>query len=78
MNCARTVDEENLYFYQYNYEVYYVTHECIQPGTELFVWYGEIYGKYLRLSRTMDDYKRRFNENGPKAIYINTFITGTI
>ncbi|XP_076085389.1 histone-lysine N-methyltransferase PRDM7-like [Mytilus galloprovincialis] len=55
INCARTIDEENLEVHQYKYEIYYVTNQCIKPGTELLVWYGDSYGKLLGLKRTLDD-----------------------
>lgn len=72
MNCARTVDEENLYIYFHNNVVYYVTHEDIRPGTELLIWYGDNYGYSLGLSRTTEDYQRRFNESEWKFIRHNT------
>lgn len=68
---ANTIDQENLWHLQLNYEVYYVTQECIQPGTELLVWYGSGYGSRLGLTRTTDDYMRRWNETKWKTHLVN-------
>lgn len=68
INCPRTVDEENLYLFQFNDEIYYVTYECIKRGTELLIWYGPGYGTELGLERKSEDYQRRFNE--PEVKYI--------
>lgn len=74
VNCARTVDEENLYIYMYNYDVYYVTYEDIKPGTELLVWYGDGYGETLDLFRTDKDYQRRFNDSEWRFVRKSTLI----
>ncbi|XP_071153750.1 histone-lysine N-methyltransferase PRDM7-like [Mytilus edulis] len=72
VNCANTVEEENLYLLQYNYEIYYVTYECVKPGTELLVWYGDSYGEHLGLHRTEEDYQRRFNEPDIRQVFVST------
>ncbi|XP_063409677.1 histone-lysine N-methyltransferase PRDM9-like [Mytilus trossulus] len=73
MNCARTIDEENLEVHQYNYEIYYVTNQCIKPGTELLVWYGDSYGELLGLERTSDD--DDYAELSGKNIIVGTMNT---
>lgn len=76
VNCANTVDQENVFYYQHNYEVYHVTYECIKPGTELSIWYGTRYGKLLGLNRTSDDYMKRFNETDKRALIHNSLSYG--
>ncbi|VDI63099.1 Hypothetical predicted protein [Mytilus galloprovincialis] len=73
INCARTIDEENLDVYQYNYEIYYVTNQCIKPGTELLVWYGDSYGESLGLERTSDD--DDYAELSGRTIIVDTMDT---
>lgn len=68
VDCARTVNEENLYLYQLNDKPYYVSYECIKSGTELLIWYGTDYGVDLGLNRTVEDYKRRFNEDDTRYV----------
>lgn len=76
---ANNIDQENLYVYQYNYEIYYVTFECIKPGTELLVWYGDDYGETLGLNRTQEQYQRRFNISGDQRHrFLNTITCGKI
>jgi len=62
------VNEENLYLYQLNDKPYYVSYECIKSGTELLIWYGTDYGVDLGLNRTVEDYKRRFNEDDTRYV----------
>ena len=50
VNCSRTEDEQNLVAYQYRGEIYYRAYKDIQPGTELFVWYGEQYAQHLGIN----------------------------
>ncbi|CAG2199086.1 PRDM7_9 [Mytilus edulis] len=73
INCARTIDEENLDVYQYNYEIYYVTNQCIKPGRELLVWYGDSYGESLGLERTSDD--DDYAELSGRTIIVDTMDT---
>lgn len=77
VNMADTIDQENLYVLQYNYEIYYVTYECIKPGTELLVWYGDDYGAIYGLERTEEDYQRRFNTS-TEIDYLDTVPSGIV
>lgn len=72
---ANTIDQENLYVHQYNYEIYYVTYECIKPGTELLIWYGDDYGAAYGLERTDKDYQKRF-PTSPEILYLDTVPSG--
>ena len=47
MNCARNEEEQNLLAFQYKGEIFYRTIKDVAEHTELFVWYGEEYGKEL-------------------------------
>lgn len=79
VNMANTIDQENLYIYQYNFEIYYVTYECVKAGTELLVWYGDEYGENFGLTRTDEDYQTRFNTSGKQFIeYLNTIPNGPV
>ncbi|CAC5406667.1 PRDM7_9 [Mytilus coruscus] len=71
VNCPRTVHEENLYVLQLNNEIFYVTYECITPGTEFLVWYGPDYGEDLGLQRKPEDYQERFNEEDIRYVIEN-------
>ena len=72
---ANTIDQENLYAHQYNFQMYYVTYECIKPGIELLIWYGEDYGAAYGLKRTEEDYLGRFNAS-TEIFYLNTVQSG--
>ena len=47
VNCARNEEEQNLLAFQYKGDIYYRTIKDVSVGTELFVWYGDEYGKEL-------------------------------
>ena len=47
VNCARNEEEQNLLAFQYKGEIFYRTIKDVSVGTELFVWYGDEYGKEL-------------------------------
>jgi len=45
--CARSVNEQNLYSFQYCGNIYYRAFKEIPPGTELLVWYDDIYPQFM-------------------------------
>ncbi|XP_069482618.1 histone-lysine N-methyltransferase PRDM9-like [Ambystoma mexicanum] len=47
VNCARNEEEQNLVAFQYLEQIYYRTCKAINTHCELFVWYGDEYGKEL-------------------------------
>jgi len=47
INCARNAEEQNLFSFQYQGNIFFNTIKDILPGTELLVWYGEQYVKLL-------------------------------
>ena len=49
VNSARYEAEQNLIAFQYIGEIYYRTFKAIPAGEELFVWYGDDYGRHLGL-----------------------------
>ncbi|XP_053393934.1 uncharacterized protein LOC123525313 [Mercenaria mercenaria] len=42
---------ENIVAVQHKGEIFYQAFKSIQPGTELFVWYGETYGEFLGIEK---------------------------
>lgn len=54
INCARNEEEQNLVAFQYHGEIYYRSFKKIQPGNELFVWYGDQYAKDLGISTSFN------------------------
>ena len=47
IRCARHKDEQNLFAFQYNGNIYYRAFKDIPYGTELLVWYDENYPMYM-------------------------------
>lgn len=47
IRCARHKDEQNLFAFQYNENIYYRAFKDIPYGTELLVWYDENYPMYM-------------------------------
>ena len=47
IRCARHKDEQNLYAFQYNGNIYYRAFKDIPLGTEMLVWYDENYPMYM-------------------------------
>jgi hypothetical protein len=47
ISCARNNTEQNLYAFQYCGNIYYRAFKEISPGTELQVWYDEIYPHFM-------------------------------
>ncbi|KAK3729595.1 hypothetical protein QZH41_016162 [Actinostola sp. cb2023] len=53
--CARNSSEQNLYAFQYCGNIYYRAFKEISPGTELLVWYDEIYPQSMGIPLTLSD-----------------------
>ena len=53
VNCAMTRHQMNLLVIQCKERIYYVTIRPIFPGEELFVYYGDVYGKSLGVNITL-------------------------
>jgi len=47
IRCARHKDEQNLFAFQYNGNIYYRAFKDIPSGTELLVWYDDKYPMYM-------------------------------
>ena len=47
IRCARHKDEQNLFAFQYNGDIYYRAFKNIPYKTELLVWYDENYPMYM-------------------------------
>ena len=50
VNCARSVNEQNVMAFQYIGEMYYRTVKKIADGEELLVYYGDEYAKVLGIN----------------------------
>ena len=53
--CARNNSEQNLYAFQYCGNIYYRAFKEIPPGTELLVWYDDIYPQNLGVPLKISD-----------------------
>ncbi|XP_060559329.1 uncharacterized protein LOC132719568 [Ruditapes philippinarum] len=51
INTPNSAEMENVVAVQYKGQMYYQVFRSIQPGTELFVWYGEAYGDFLGIPK---------------------------
>lgn len=49
INCAARKEDQNVDAVQYKGEMYYQVTRAIPAGTELLVWYGDAYAKWLGL-----------------------------
>jgi len=49
INCASSVDSQNMTAVQTAGDIYYRTVQTIEPNTELLVWYGDDYAAELGL-----------------------------
>ncbi|XP_054719286.1 histone-lysine N-methyltransferase PRDM9-like [Uloborus diversus] len=47
VNCANVEEKQNLVAFQFRKDVYYRTYKPVLEFTELFVWYGDAYGREL-------------------------------
>lgn len=55
IQCARHREEQNLFVFQYLGNVYYRAFKDISQGTELLVWYDEIYPQYMGIPLSIHD-----------------------
>ena len=53
VNCARHDGEQNLVLVQEGLDVFYEVSKDIYEGTELLIWYGDTYLKYMGIPITM-------------------------
>ena len=53
-------------------EMYYLVFKSVQPGTELFVWYGDEYGDFLEIDKFEPPRYYHANRKYSRAIYICT------
>lgn len=51
LNCAGNVEQENVVAVACAGLILYMTTRDIEPGSEMFVWYGDGYGDYLKINR---------------------------
>ena len=51
LNCAGNVEQENVVAVSCAGLILYMTTRDIYPGSEMFVWYGDGYGDFLKISR---------------------------
>jgi len=49
INCASSVESQNMTAFQTGGDIYYRTVQTIRPNTELLVWYGDDYAAELGL-----------------------------
>ena len=54
IRCARHKEEQNLFSFQYNGNIYYRAFKDIACGTELLVWYDEKYPMYMGIPLGME------------------------
>lgn len=55
IRCARHKEEQNLYAFQYNKEIYYRAFADIPAGSELLVWYEDTYPQYMGIPLKITD-----------------------
>lgn len=56
IRCARHIEEQNLYAFQYCGNIFYRAFKEVPPGTELLVWYDDKYPQFLGIPLSMQDY----------------------
>ena len=61
VNCARTVEEQNIRPVQYENSIYYMATRDISPKEELLTYYGQSYAKKLGLEIQNKDKSRKCN-----------------
>jgi hypothetical protein len=59
VNCARTVEEQNIRPVQYENNIYYMATRDISPKQELLTYYGQKYAKKLGLEVPNKDKSRK-------------------
>ena len=51
VNLPTKVSEENVILVSCKGIIFYMTTRDVEPGTELLVWYGDSYGRFLGVNR---------------------------
>ena len=76
VNCARHDGEQNLVLIQEEGELFYEVCIDIAEGSELLVWYGDTYLKYMGIPITMKTKLTKIENDGGLGMYI-TFTSRT-
>lgn len=74
IRCARHKDEQNLYVFQYNGNIYYRAFKDIPFGTEMLVWYDENYPMYMGIPLGIQVDEVDETSNTPTITQCKTFI----
>lgn len=61
--CARHKEEQNLFAFQYNKEIYYRAFAPITVGEELLVWYEDSYPQYMGIPLNITDIGKHVDQN---------------
>ena len=64
VNCARHEAEQNLVLIQEDGELFYEVSKDIAEGSELLVWYGDSYLKYMGIPITMKTKMTKMDNEG--------------
>ena len=70
VNCARHEGEQNLVLLQEEGELFYEVCMDIAEGSELLVWYGDTYLKYMGIPITMKTKLTKIENDGGLGMYI--------
>lgn len=70
VNCARHEGEQNLVLIQEEGELFYEVCMDIAEGSELLVWYGDTYLKYMGIPITMKTKLTKIENDGGLGMYI--------
>lgn len=70
VNCARHEGEQNLVLIQEEGELFYEVCMDIAEGSELLVWYGDTYLKYMGIPITMKTKLTKIESDGGLGMYI--------
>lgn len=71
VNCARTVEEQNIQPVQYESSIYYMATQDISPKEELLTYYGQKYAKKLGLAIQKNDQNEAFQCRHCNKTYSN-------
>ena len=78
VNCARHEGEQNLVLIQEEGELFYEVCMDIAEGSELLVWYGDTYLKYMGIPITMKTKLTKIENDGGLGMYITCAFTRII
>lgn len=67
IRCARHIEEQNLYAFQYCGNIFYRAFKEIPPGKELLVWYDDRYPQHHGIPLVMQDYEFRESAGAGKS-----------